>query len=179
MNELLMIISRGDSTVSSSTADALRVEVSRCCSTANRSGAGRERGVADPAVAVVPVADAADELGQACRGRSEDGAGRAVAEGLQRRSISIATSAIPASDGVGSDCRRAVDLRDRCGRERIRTGAVGAGTVALSRRRCGRPVRGSGSPGQHRHHVGRWLAVGPVWFHPTADDHYLSRMCND
>ncbi|MEZ5229740.1 MAG: hypothetical protein R2710_24705 [Acidimicrobiales bacterium] len=45
-------------------------------------GRGRERCVAQPAVAEVPVADAAEVLGQAHR-RSDDGARRAVAETLQ------------------------------------------------------------------------------------------------
>ena len=63
--------------------------------------AGRERGVADPAVAVVPVADAADELGQACRGGSQDGAGRAVAEGLQRQRRAANQVVIDVDEGLG------------------------------------------------------------------------------
>ena len=47
--------------------------------------ARRHRGVAQPAVAVVPVADAAELLGQRRRRRGEDRPGRLVAEPAQRQ----------------------------------------------------------------------------------------------
>ena len=45
----------------------------------------RERGVADPCVAVVPVPLAADDLRQARRRRGDEGAGRPVGQELQRQ----------------------------------------------------------------------------------------------
>src|SRR5262249_42428222 len=43
----------------------------------------RQAGVADPGVAVVPVALAADGLGQRRRGRGDDGAGGAIRQALE------------------------------------------------------------------------------------------------
>ena len=47
-------------------------------------GAERQRGIAQPGVAVVPVAGAADALGQRGRGGGDDRAGRLVLQALQR-----------------------------------------------------------------------------------------------
>ena len=54
-----------------------------------KQGVERERRVPDPRVAVVPVAAAPDHLGEACRGRGHDRAGRAVGQELQgeRRTV--------------------------------------------------------------------------------------------
>ena len=71
------------------------------------------RGVPQPAVAVVPVADAADRLGQRGRGRGQDRAGGAVAEGLEgqgtaadqlgldRGERELVGPALPEREGVG------------------------------------------------------------------------------
>ena len=75
-----------------------------------------ERGVADPRVAVVPVALAAGRLGQRRRRRGDHRAGRRVRQALQRQRASAAGTA--ATGGRGS--RRARATRARSPRSRRR-----------------------------------------------------------
>ena len=91
----------------------------------------RERGVAQPAVAVVPVAHAADLLGQRGGRRGDDAAGRRVGQRLQRderaahRAAPIRRSTLQraaqsfqkprsrASASCGSTCARRLEVRRR------------------------------------------------------------------
>ena len=97
----------------------------------------RERRVAQPAVAVVPVAHAADLLGERGRGRGDDAAGRRVGERLQRDRRAqhrVAPLAVVGAAG------RPVAARTRsCGRARRRPAAdLGPRQV---RRRAGQHER--------------------------------------
>ncbi len=65
-----------------------------------QQGVEREGGVADPGVAVVPVAHPADILGQATGGRGDDGAGRLVGEELERQGRAV--NRLTPAAGVGA-----------------------------------------------------------------------------
>ena len=65
-------------------------------------GAQRQRRVAQPAVAVVPVADAADALGQRCGRGRDDGTGWCVTQELEHESASHDGVAIRAVIAAGS-----------------------------------------------------------------------------
>ncbi len=109
----------------------------------------RERGVADPAVAVVPVAMAADQLGQRGRGRGEERARRGIGQPLQHEGAPL-QGAAPRMIGeralgepVPPEVLRAIQPLDRLvdvtGRRRVgvRPGEGDVGPIALLHRRVG------------------------------------------
>ena len=115
----------------------------------------RERRVAEPAVAVVPVARPADVLGQAGRGCRDDGAGREVREQLERdrRAVddlapapAIGALTDPPAPEVDGPAKRDVDgilVPDAAGladgeHER---GPLAAGRASARRQRCPRLPR--------------------------------------
>ena len=93
----------------------------------------RERAVADPCVAVVPVALAAGGLGQARRGRREQGTGRRVGQALEGERAALQ---VGAPRVVGEDT-----LRDPLAPELLRP-------PQLVGRDLPRRRRGQGGPGQ-------------------------------
>ena len=83
VHDLQVLLARGD------VGDEVE-EVVRLAGEAQRVEAPEHEGaVADPRVAVVPVALAADRLGQRRRGRREQRAGRAVGQSLERQRAAL------------------------------------------------------------------------------------------
>ena len=106
-----------------------------------------ERGVADPRVAVVPVALAARRLGQGGRGRGDHRAGRRVRQPLQRQRATAAGTA--ATGGRGSRRARATRASSpRCARRACRPrrspGAPARCSTSARSRRCRRRASSGG-----------------------------------
>ena len=95
--------------------------------------AQHEGGVADPGVAVVPVARPAGRLGQRGRRGRHDGAGRRVAQALERQRAALDVAA-PGMVGERAVGEPVPPVRDRCGELLLRLVEIG-GAVAGPRQR--------------------------------------------
>ena len=124
---------------------------------ARRERADREAGVAHPRVAVVPVADAADLLGQRRRRRRDDRAGRRVVERPQHDRAApqeVAVLALVADELLGPRLPtgdRGVSRAATISSGLERRAAVAPRVAGLrARTRRARPRRASASAAQHR-----------------------------
>ena len=109
----------------------------------------RERGVADPGEAVVPVAHAADPLGQGRRPRRHDGSGRGMGEGLQHQRRSVDAALVVSHVGAAGEPR----LPEGHGlREALHHGGgvVGDAVMRCSDRRRGSTRPRATPPRRHR-----------------------------
>ncbi len=154
--------------------------------------AQHERGVADPGVAVVPVARPAGRLGQRGRGRRHDGAGGGVAQTLEgeRAALDVArardgrgTCRWTASPASRRRCRRAGAAPPRGRRALARPRQGDEGGLALLERRAAvaaGPDRAETDARRHaehgvtgrRAHRHRLVAVAVVVPHPGLDRPY-------
>src|SRR5438445_5668539 len=167
VHDLEVLLAGGD------VADEVELVVRVACESQRVETAQYEGAIADPGVAVVPVALAADRLGRRCRGRREKRARRAVGEPLQGQRAAL-QKALPwmlgklaAVDPLAPEIRGALDtLKSLLGSRRRRV----LGPVLLA----GRVAR----PGPHQSRVrtltlaqrlGR-VRAGPLETHAKVGD---------